>query len=69
MKLQNAADIPFDDLKRQFFRESPKDVHGEFTWTNGYYWQWGLKKQSPALCHVSMILCLLWLRAIGENER
>ena len=44
MKLQNAADIPFDDLKRQFFRESPKDVHGEFTWTNGYYWQWGLKK-------------------------
>lgn len=42
--LVNAADIPFDDLKRQFLREAPKDVHGEFTWTNSYYWQWGLKK-------------------------
>lgn len=40
----NAADIAFDDLKRLFMREEPKSVHGEFTWTNGYYWQWGLKK-------------------------
>lgn len=42
--LVNAADIAFDDLKRLFFREEPKTVHGEFTWTNSYYWQWGLKK-------------------------
>lgn len=40
----NASDIAFDDLKRLFGREEPKDVHGEFTWTNAYYWQWGLKK-------------------------
>lgn len=40
----NAADIAFDDLKRMFGREAPKTVHGEFTWSNGYYWQWGLKK-------------------------
>lgn len=43
-EMRNAADIPFDDLKRIFVRESPKKVHGEFTWTNTYYWQWGLKK-------------------------
>ena len=40
----NAKDVPFDDLKRMFLREEPKNVHGEFTWANGYYWQWGLKK-------------------------
>lgn len=39
-----AADVAFDDLKRMFSREAPKNVHGEFTWTNTYYWQWGLKK-------------------------
>lgn len=44
IKLIDASDIAFDDLKRSFLRESPKKVHGEFTWTNGYYWQWGLKK-------------------------
>lgn len=43
-KMVNASEVAFDDLKRMFFRESPKDVHGEFTWSNGYYWQWGLKK-------------------------
>lgn len=42
--LVNAADIAFDDLKRLFSRGEPKTVHGEFTWANGYYWQWGLKK-------------------------
>ena len=42
--LMNASDVAFDDLKRLFSREEPKTVHGEFTWTNGYYWQWGLKK-------------------------
>lgn len=42
--LVNAADIAFDDLKRIFGREAPKTVHGEFTWANGYYWQWALKK-------------------------
>lgn len=42
--LVNAADIAFDDLKRLFSREEPATVHGEFTWMNGYYWQWGLKK-------------------------
>ena len=43
-KMQRAADIPLDDLKRMFLREEPKNVHGEFTWTNAYYWEWGLKK-------------------------
>lgn len=42
--LVNAADVAFDDLKRMFGREAPKNVHGEFTWSNTYYWQWGLKK-------------------------
>lgn len=42
--LVNAANLAFDDLKRLFGREEPKTVHGEFTWSNGYYWQWGLKK-------------------------
>lgn len=42
--LVNAADVAFDDLKRRFGREAPKNVHGEFTWSNTYYWQWGLKK-------------------------
>lgn len=42
--LVNAADLAFDDLKRLFGREEPKTVHGELTWSNGYYWQWGLKK-------------------------
>lgn len=42
--LINAADLAFDDLKRLFGREEPKTVHGEFTWTHGYYWQWALKK-------------------------
>lgn len=44
LPLVNAADLAFDDLKRLFGREEPKTVHGEFTWSNGYYWQWGLKK-------------------------
>lgn len=44
IKMINASEIASDDLKRSFFREAPKDVHGEFTWTNDYYWQWGLKK-------------------------
>ena len=35
IKMINASEIAFDDLKRTFFRETPKDVHGEFTWTNG----------------------------------
>lgn len=43
-QLVNASDIAFDDLKRLFMREEPKTVHGEFNWSNGYYWQWGLKK-------------------------
>ncbi len=44
IEMKRAIDIPFDDLKRTFFREEPKTVHGEFTWTNAYYWEWGLKK-------------------------
>ncbi len=44
IEMKRAIDIPFDDLKRTFFREEPKNVHGEFTWTNTYYWEWGLKK-------------------------
>lgn len=44
MNIVNAKDIPADDLKRWFFRESPKDVHSQITWTNSYYWQWALKK-------------------------
>lgn len=44
IEMKRAVDIPFDDLKRTFFREEPKTVHGEFTWTNAYYWEWGLKK-------------------------
>lgn len=43
-KMVNALDIPFDDLKRMFLRESPKTVHSELTWANSYYWQWALKK-------------------------
>lgn len=42
--LKNVKDIPLDDLKRQFLREQPKDVNGQFTWTNGYYREWALKK-------------------------
>jgi len=44
MQTVNASEIAFDDLKRMFAREEPKSVHGEFTWSNNYYWQWGLKK-------------------------
>lgn len=43
-KMVNSLDVPFDDLKRMFYRESPKTVHSELTWANSYYWQWGLKK-------------------------
>ena len=43
-KMVDASTLAFDDLKRMFFRESPKNVEGEFSWTNGYYWQWALKK-------------------------
>ena len=43
-KMVNALDVPYDDLKRMFYRESPKTVHSELTWTNSYYWQWALKK-------------------------
>ena len=43
-KMVNALDVPFDDLKRMFLRESPKTVHSELTWANSYYWQWALKK-------------------------
>lgn len=43
-KMVNTKDVPFEDLKRLFLREEPKSVHGEFTWANTYYWQWGLKK-------------------------
>lgn len=44
IELTNAKAIPFDDLKRQFLREEPKDVYGQFTWTNIYYKEWALKK-------------------------
>lgn len=43
-QMVNAKDVPFEDLKRMFLRESPKTVHSELTWANSYYWQWGLKK-------------------------
>ena len=43
-KMVDASSLAFDDLKRMFFRESPKNVEGEFSWTNYYYWQWALKK-------------------------
>lgn len=44
MTLINANDVAYDDLRRMFLRESPKDVNAQFSWANGYYWQWGLKK-------------------------
>lgn len=43
-KMVNASEVGLDDLRRMFLREAPKDVVGEFTWSNGYYWEWGLKK-------------------------
>lgn len=43
-QLIDASEIAFDDLKRFFARENPKSVHSQFTWTNSYYFQWGLKK-------------------------
>lgn len=42
--LVKAADIPLDDLKRAFLRESPKNVEGQFSWSNTYYREWALKK-------------------------
>lgn len=40
----DASTLAFDDLKKMFLKESPKKVEGEFSWANGYYWQWALKK-------------------------
>lgn len=42
--MKKASEIPVEDLKRMFYRESPKDVHGEFNAMNAYYREWGLKK-------------------------
>lgn len=36
--------IPIEDLKKMFLKESPKDVYGQFNWTNMYYREWALKK-------------------------
>ena len=43
-KMVDASTLAFDDLKKMFLKESPKKVEGEFSWANGYYWQWALKK-------------------------
>lgn len=43
-KMVRAADIPFDDLKREFLSISPKDVEGQWNAANIYYRQWMLKK-------------------------
>lgn len=43
-KMVNASEVGLDDLRRMFLREAPKNVVGEFSWDNGYYWEWGLKK-------------------------
>ena len=39
-----ASKVPFDDLKRMFLKEAPKDVNGQFSWSNSYYREWALKK-------------------------
>lgn len=44
MDMVNASEIGFDDLKRQFFRMSPKEVEGQWNASNIYYFQWALKK-------------------------
>lgn len=43
-QMVNASEVAFDDLKRMFVRESPKEVHSQLTWANSYYYQWALKK-------------------------
>lgn len=42
--MMRAADIPLDDLKRDFFSIAPKDVEGQWNATNIYYRQWMLRK-------------------------
>ena len=43
-KMVDASTLSFDDLKRMFLKESPKNVEGELSWSIVYYWQWALKK-------------------------
>lgn len=40
----NASEVAFDDLKRLFMREEPKNVQGQLSWSNTYYREWALKK-------------------------
>ena len=43
-KMVRAADIPYDDLKRQYLSIAPKEVEGQWNAANIYYRQWMLKK-------------------------
>lgn len=44
MEIVNASNIPYENLKREYFRMSPKKVEGQWNAGNIYYREWMLKK-------------------------